>query len=55
MATNRTFTMLKPDAIENGHAGKISSANLIKAWNSVPRALHIKNSESKNTLKRHVK
>jgi nucleoside-diphosphate kinase len=23
MATNRTFTMLKPDAIENGHAGKI--------------------------------
>ena len=23
MVTNRTFTMLKPDAIENGHAGKI--------------------------------
>lgn len=23
MATNRTFTMLKPDAIENGYAGKI--------------------------------
>ena len=23
MATNRTFTMLKPDALENGHAGKI--------------------------------
>lgn len=23
MATNRTFTMLKPDAVENGHAGKI--------------------------------
>lgn len=23
MATNRTFTMLKPDAIENGHTGKI--------------------------------
>ena len=23
MATNRTFTMLKPNAIENGHAGKI--------------------------------
>jgi len=23
MATNRTFTMLKPDAIENGHIGKI--------------------------------
>lgn len=23
MATNRTFTMLKPDAIENKHAGKI--------------------------------
>jgi nucleoside-diphosphate kinase len=23
MATNRTFTMLKPDAIENGHLGKI--------------------------------
>jgi nucleoside-diphosphate kinase len=23
MATNRTFTMLKPDAIENGHMGKI--------------------------------
>ena len=24
MATNRTFTMLKPDAIENGHMGKIT-------------------------------
>ncbi|MFN5374090.1 MAG: nucleoside-diphosphate kinase [Flavobacteriia bacterium] len=23
MATNRTFTMLKPDAIDNGHMGKI--------------------------------
>ena len=23
MATNHTFTMLKPDAIENGHMGKI--------------------------------
>jgi nucleoside-diphosphate kinase len=23
MATNRTFTMLKPDALENGHMGKI--------------------------------
>ena len=23
MITNRTFTMLKPDAIENGHMGKI--------------------------------
>jgi len=23
MATNRTFTMLKPDAIENGHMGKV--------------------------------
>jgi len=23
MATNRTFTMLKPDAIENGRMGKI--------------------------------
>ena len=23
MATNRTFTMLKPDAIENNHAGNI--------------------------------
>ena len=23
MATNRTFTMLKPDAIENGYMGKI--------------------------------
>lgn len=23
MATNRTFTMLKPDAIENGYTGKI--------------------------------
>ena len=23
MATNRTFTMLKPDAIENGHMGNI--------------------------------
>ena len=23
MAGNRTFTMIKPDAIENGHAGKI--------------------------------
>lgn len=23
MATNRTFTMIKPDAIANGHAGKI--------------------------------
>ena len=23
MATNRTFTLLKPDAIENGHMGKI--------------------------------
>ena len=23
MATNRTFTMLKPDAIENGHIGNI--------------------------------
>ena len=23
MATNRTFTMLKPDALENGHAGNI--------------------------------
>ena len=23
MATNRTFTMIKPDAIENGHMGKI--------------------------------
>ena len=23
MATNRTFTMLKPDAIQNGHMGKI--------------------------------
>jgi nucleoside-diphosphate kinase len=23
MATNRTFTMLKPDAVENGHMGKI--------------------------------
>jgi len=23
MATNRTFTMLKPDAIENGYSGKI--------------------------------
>ncbi|MFN4914151.1 MAG: nucleoside-diphosphate kinase [Sphingomonadales bacterium] len=23
MATNRTFTMIKPDAVDNGHAGKI--------------------------------
>ena len=23
MATNRTFTMIKPDALANGHAGKI--------------------------------
>lgn len=23
MATNRTFTMIKPDAVENGHIGKI--------------------------------
>ena len=23
MATNRTFTMLKPDAVENGHMGAI--------------------------------
>ena len=23
MATNKTFTMLKPDALENGHTGKI--------------------------------
>jgi nucleoside-diphosphate kinase len=23
MATNRTFTMLKPDAIENGYTGKV--------------------------------
>ena len=23
MATNRTFTMLKPDAVENGHIGAI--------------------------------
>jgi nucleoside-diphosphate kinase len=23
MATNRTFTMIKPDAVANGHAGKI--------------------------------
>ena len=23
MATNRTFTMIKPDAVQNGHAGKI--------------------------------
>jgi nucleoside-diphosphate kinase len=23
VATNRTFTMLKPDAVENGHIGKI--------------------------------
>ena len=23
MATNRTFTMIKPDAVENGHAGSI--------------------------------
>ena len=23
MATNRTFTMLKPDAVENGHTGAI--------------------------------
>lgn len=23
MATNRTFTMIKPDAVENGHMGKI--------------------------------
>ncbi|MFM8242288.1 MAG: nucleoside-diphosphate kinase, partial [Crocinitomicaceae bacterium] len=23
MATNRTFTMLKPDAVENAHMGKI--------------------------------
>ena len=23
MATNRTFTMLKPDAVENGHVGAI--------------------------------
>jgi len=23
MATNRTFTMLKPDAVDNGHMGKI--------------------------------
>ena len=23
MATNRTFTMIKPDAVENGHIGAI--------------------------------
>ena len=23
MATNRTFTMIKPDAVENGHMGKV--------------------------------
>lgn len=23
MATNRTFTMIKPDAVENGHTGAI--------------------------------
>ena len=23
MATNRTFTMIKPDAVENGHIGKV--------------------------------
>ena len=25
MATNRTFTMIKPDAVENGHIGAISA------------------------------
>jgi nucleoside-diphosphate kinase len=23
MATNRTFTMIKPDAVQNGHIGNI--------------------------------
>jgi len=30
MATNRTFTMIKPDAVANGHAGKILD-NIIQA------------------------
>ena len=34
MATNRTFTMIKPDAVENGHIGNI--LNMITlAWFSV--------------------
>jgi len=34
MSGNRTFTMLKPDAIENGHAGKIIDM-IIKAGFSI--------------------
>ena len=32
MATNRTFTMLKPDALESGNAGKIIDLILSKGF-----------------------
>ena len=39
MATNRTFTMIKPDAVESGHIGaildKICSAAILEKENAV--------------------
>mgnify|MGYP007071433206 FL=1 len=38
---------------QHGHAGKISTSFLVKAWNELP--LSVKNLRSKNTVKSHIK
>ena len=38
---------------QRGHAGKISTSFLVKAWNELP--LSVKNLRSKNTVKSHIK
>jgi nucleoside-diphosphate kinase len=32
MATNRTFTMIKPDGVENGHIGGILNKAVLKSF-----------------------
>ncbi len=45
MATNRTFTMIKPDAVANGHAGKILD-HIIQAGFKVVALKYIRLSEA---------
>ena len=49
MATNRTFTMIKPDGVENGHTGaildKINSAGF--------RIVAMKKTQMTKTMQKH--
>jgi nucleoside-diphosphate kinase len=55
MATNRTFTMLKPDAIENGHAGKILDMIIQKGFKiKAMKYTHLSEDQAKKFYEVHA-